>query len=97
MNPHAKPKTGRGGGDRSPAGTARFLLAVVFYTNLLSLGCQILWMRQAGFLFGTTHGTFSAVLSVFLLGLALGARHGGRLVDRALDEARVYFQKHLCS
>jgi spermidine synthase len=82
MKSRARPKIERVGKDRSPAGAARFLLVVVFYTNLLSLGCQILWMRQAGFLFGTTHGTFSAVLSVFLLGLALGARHGGRMVDR---------------
>src|SRR5262245_37314528 len=58
------------------------LLFAVFFTNLLSLACQVIWVRKLSFLFGSTAGVFSTVLSVFLLGLAVGALWAGRLVDR---------------
>ncbi|MEP7011889.1 MAG: fused MFS/spermidine synthase [Acidobacteriota bacterium] len=54
---------------------------VVFFTNLLSLACQVIWVRKLSFLFGSTAGVFSTVLSVFLLGLALGALIAGRWAD----------------
>ncbi len=62
--------------------TRLVLLFAVFFTNLVSLACQILWIRKIGFLFGTTHGALSTVLSIFLLGLSLGALAGGRIIDR---------------
>lgn len=58
------------------------LYLVVFFTNLLSLACQVIWVRKLSFLFGSTAGVFSTVLSVFLLGLAVGALVAGRLADR---------------
>ncbi len=58
------------------------LYLVVFFTNLLSLACQVIWVRKLSFLFGSTAGVFSTVLSVFLLGLALGALIAGRWADR---------------
>jgi spermidine synthase/MFS family permease len=65
------------------------LLFAVFFTNLLSLSCQILWIRKIGFLFGTTHGTMSTILSIFLLGLALGALIGGKIIDRAANRMKI--------
>jgi spermidine synthase len=59
------------------------LLATVFFTNLLSLACQVIWLRKISYLFGSTAGVFSTVLSIFLLGLACGALWAGRAADRA--------------
>lgn len=61
----------------------RLLLFTVFFVNLLSLSCQVLWSRKLSFLFGSTAAVFSTVLTVYLLGLALGALLGGRAVDRS--------------
>ncbi len=58
------------------------LLGVVFFTNLLSLACQVIWVRKLSLLFGSTAAVFSIVVSVFLLGLALGALAAGRIAER---------------
>ena len=58
------------------------LLFTVFFTNLLSLGCQVIWLRKTSYLFGSTATVFSTVISIFLLGLAVGALIGGRIADR---------------
>ncbi|HSS77807.1 MAG TPA: fused MFS/spermidine synthase [Thermoanaerobaculia bacterium] len=58
------------------------LFGTVFFTNLLSLACQVLWLRKISFLFGSTALAFSTVVSIFLLGLAGGALWGGRVADR---------------
>lgn len=67
-----------------PQATRKLLLFTIFFTNLLSLACQVLWSRKLAFLFGSTAGVFSTVLTVFLLGLALGALFGGRAIDRSV-------------
>ncbi|HSS48739.1 MAG TPA: hypothetical protein VLX28_07325, partial [Thermoanaerobaculia bacterium] len=65
-----------------PAPGGRILLfGTVFFTNLLSLSCQVLWLRKISFLFGSTAVVFSSVLAVFLLGIAGGALWGGRVAD----------------
>src|SRR5262249_45969411 len=66
-----------------PAVRRRTVLFAVFFTNLLSLACQVLWVRKLTFLFGSTAGVFATVLASFLLGPALGAAVAGRAVDRA--------------
>src|SRR5436305_89297 len=66
----------------TPGGRS-LLLATVFFTNLLSLACQVLWLRKVSYLFGSTAVVFSTVISIFLLGLAGGASWGGRVADRA--------------
>lgn len=58
------------------------LFGTVFFTNLLSLSCQVLWLRKISFLFGSTAVVFSSVLSVFLLGIAGGALWGGQVALR---------------
>jgi len=67
---------------RRPAVPALVLIAI-FFTNLLSLACQVLWSRKLAYLFGSTAAVFSTVLSVFLLGLATGALVAGRMADRS--------------
>ncbi|HEY0512484.1 MAG TPA: fused MFS/spermidine synthase [Thermoanaerobaculia bacterium] len=68
---------------KRPQARSTLLLFTVFFTNLLSLACQVIWLRKLAYLFGSTAAVFSSVLSVFLLGLALGALGVGRLADRA--------------
>jgi spermidine synthase len=66
-----------------PAPGGRILLfGTVFFTNLLSLSCQVLWLRKVSFLFGSTAVVFSSVLSIFLLGIAGGALWGGQVALR---------------
>ena len=67
----------------------RTVLSAVAFTNLLSLACQVIWVRQLTFLFGSTAGVFASVLASFLLGLALGALAAGRRIDRAARPWRV--------
>jgi spermidine synthase len=59
------------------------LLLTVFFTNLLALACQVIWLRKLSYLFGSTAVVFSTVLAVFLLGLALGSLLVGRVADRS--------------
>ncbi|HSK76907.1 MAG TPA: fused MFS/spermidine synthase [Thermoanaerobaculia bacterium] len=66
----------------APAGRT-LLLFTIFFTNLLSLSCQVLWLRKLSYVFGSTATVFSTVLSIFLLGLAFGALFGGRMADRS--------------
>jgi spermidine synthase len=56
------------------------LIAAVFYANLVSLGAQVIWVREINHLFGATAGVFASVLAVVLAGLAFGAAWGGRRV-----------------
>jgi spermidine synthase len=67
----------------SPRPRPGLLLLTVFFTNLLSLSCQVIWLRKISYLFGSTAAVFSTVLSVFLLGLASGALAAGRAADRS--------------
>ena len=66
-----------------PPSRPGLLLATVFFTNLLSLACQVIWLRKISYLFGSTATVLSTVLSVFLLGLAVGALVAGRVADRS--------------
>jgi spermidine synthase len=43
----------------------------------------VIWLRKISYLFGSTAGVFSTVLSIFLLGLAFGALWAGRVADRS--------------
>jgi spermidine synthase len=65
------------------------LLITIFFTNLLSLACQVIWLRKLSYLFGSTATVFSTVISIFLLGLALGALAAGRLADRSANPWRL--------
>ena len=81
------------GGSQPAVPTSRrgrsLLLFTIFFTNLLSLACQVLWLRKLSYLFGSTATVFSTVVSIFLLGLALGALAAGRLADRSSNPWRL--------
>lgn len=81
------------GGSQAAVPTPRrgrsLLLFTIFFTNLFSLSCQVLWLRKLSYLFGSTAAVFSTVISIFLLGLALGALAAGRLADRSANPWRL--------
>src|SRR3954471_4900029 len=58
----------------------RVLFLLFFLSGLSSLVYQIVWTRMAFAAFGIITPVLSVVLSVFMLGLALGSWVGGRLI-----------------
>lgn len=68
------------------------LLVLAFF--VVSGGCglvyQVVWTRKLVLLFGSTSYAVSTVLSIFFLGLGLGAALGGRLADRARNPLLIY-------
>ncbi len=59
--------------DPPPASTRRLALAVAFVSGLTSLGYQLLWTRLLASGSGNTTYVFSLILTVFLIGIAVGA------------------------
>jgi len=60
--------------------TRRLLFLLFFLSGFCSLVYQVIWTRMAFASFGIITPVLSVVLSVFMLGLAVGAWAGGRLV-----------------
>lgn len=67
------------------------ITALVWLTSALvgfaSLGQEILWVRIAGFANGNSPQTFALVLSLFLLGIALGSLAGKRACENGSQTA----------
>ena len=66
------------------AGAARLLLLAAFCTGLASFVYEISWIRMLSLVLGASTHSFELMLSVFILGLALG----GFAVRRRVDAAR---------
>jgi spermidine synthase/tetratricopeptide (TPR) repeat protein len=64
------------------------VLLAAFAAGLVALGSEVLWTRMLTFFLEGFTYTFSAMLSTFLLGLALGALVSGIFVDRIRDLRR---------
>ncbi|KFA87676.1 fused MFS/spermidine synthase [Archangium violaceum] len=60
----------------------RFLCALLFCTGMTSLVFQIIWLRGFGIILGSTIYSMSCVITVFMLGLALGSFLMSRLLER---------------
>lgn len=76
----------------APSNLSQFTRCVVFLLFLLSgfsgLVYQVVWVRMAFASFGIIIQVLSVVLSVFMLGLSLGAWAGGRSVDFLVRKTR---------
>jgi len=70
-------------------GAARLLLVVAFLTGLASFIYEIAWIRMLSLVLGASTHSFELMLSVFILGLALGGLAVRRLVDRARHPERL--------
>lgn len=82
--------------DEAPAGPlwqARWVLMTAFITGIVALAAQVMWSRSLIFAFeylkNTTY-SFSAMLTVFLAGLAVGSAFIGPFVDRHANPYRLY-------
>jgi len=63
-------------------GIAGIALAAAFAAGFLSLASEVLWMRMLTFFLEGFTYAFSAMLTTFLAGLAIGTLVSGRLVNR---------------
>ena len=66
------------------------LLVFFFLSGVSALIYQIAWVRQASLTFGVSIYAYSAVLTAFMLGLALGSFLMGRWVDTRERPLRTY-------
>lgn len=66
------------------------VLAFFIVSGACGLVYQVVWTRQLVLLFGSTSYAVSTVLSVFFLGLGVGAWAGGRLADRVRNPLLFY-------
>jgi spermidine synthase len=64
-------------------------LVVAFGSGMAALAFEVVWFRVLVLSFGSTVYSFSAMLAVFLLGLALGSLALGALVDRVKYPVRL--------
>ncbi|HSV16238.1 MAG TPA: hypothetical protein VLI90_18390 [Tepidisphaeraceae bacterium] len=74
--------------------TRRALAILFFVSGFSSLVYQIVWTRLAFASFGIIAPVLSIVLSVFMLGLALGSWAGGRMIvptSRQTGRSAIYF------
>src|SRR6058998_1785304 len=58
----------------------RLLFGLFFLSGFSSLVYQVVWTRMAFAAFGIIMPVLSVVISVFMLGLSLGAWLGGRMI-----------------
>ena len=66
------------------------LLPMFFVSGATALVYQTVWARQLQLLFGTSHFAISAVLTSFMLGLAIGGFVMARWADRLHRPLAVY-------
>lgn len=73
--PEARPEPRADAGDREGSGRwlARRLLVAAFLTGAASIGLQMVWTRSLAVLVGGTTYAFTAIVSVFILGIAAGS------------------------
>src|ERR1700682_715433 len=65
---------------KSPSDRKRLLFEFFFLSGFCGLLYQVVWLRLAFASFGIITPVISVVISVFMLGLALGSVAGGRLI-----------------
>jgi predicted membrane-bound spermidine synthase len=78
----------------SPSSTStqelRPLALIFFLSGVAGLSYELTWVRYLGQVFGASTPAVSATISIFFLGLALGAALGGRWFARSRDPLRSY-------
>lgn len=80
----------RGHNDRRTRRLRTGLLAVYLASGACSLAFQIVWARLVQQAVGSTVYAVSLVTAVFMGGLAVGSRWGGRIADRVASPLRAY-------
>lgn len=67
-----------------------FLYLLFFLSGAAALAYQVVWVRSLLLVFGGSHFAVTAVLSVFMAGLALGSHLIGKRVDTLRRPLRLY-------
>ena len=67
-----------------------FLYLLFFLSGAAALAYQVVWVRSLQLIFGGSHFAVTAVLSVFMAGLALGSHILGKRVDTLRRPLRLY-------
>ncbi len=80
---------GQGESREEPSCPPWWPLAVACASGAIALAFEVVWFRVLVMVFGSTVYSFSAMLTVFLLGLALGALLFGPLADRVKKPVRL--------
>jgi hypothetical protein len=68
----------------------RAILPLFFLSGAVALGCETVYFRWLGLLFGAAHEVTGALLASFMAGLALGSELGARVADRSRSALRLY-------
>src|SRR5208282_2491524 len=74
---------------RMSQSTRRILFFLFFLSGFSSLAYQMVWTRLAFASFGIITPVLSVVLSVFMLGLSVGAWVGGRMIPWLTRKSRL--------
>ena len=82
-------QAGFGREKRGPA-TGFLLPLAFFFSGLISIGYEIIWMRSIVFLLGSYTFVFSSVLTIYLLGNVIGAWIGSRLSSRLKNPSAAF-------
>ena len=92
LNPSAesRPDIGMGRGSRHDMVVVRWA-ALVFVSGFMIVALQIVWYRLIGVMLQSNAYSFSLVLSVFLLGDAVGLLVGSRIIASIVDPRRFFF------
>lgn len=75
--------------DAGAAGALNLMLAVAFFTGLASFIYEISWIRMLSLVLGASTHSFELMLSMFILGLALGGYAVRRRVDASAAPERL--------
>src|SRR5574338_17786 len=73
-----------------PVAVLAAVYVLFFLSGAAALVYQVVWVRSLTLVFGGSHLAVTAVLSIFMGGLAIGAYIVGRRVDRTARPLRVY-------
>lgn len=68
----------------------KVMLVAAGMAGLISLGFEVVWFRALILVFGSTTYSFSAILSVFLVGIALGSMLLSWIADRIRNSALLF-------
>ncbi|MEM1098539.1 MAG: fused MFS/spermidine synthase [Planctomycetota bacterium] len=82
-NPPAQDEIETGGAPSLQPGRLVVLLIGIAGSGATAMGCQVIWTRLLSAVLSVTVYTFSIILGVFLLGLAVGGAIGGYAVRRS--------------
>ncbi|MGE5814488.1 MAG: fused MFS/spermidine synthase [Acidobacteriota bacterium] len=73
-----------------PIGVLTVIYLLFFLSGAAALVYQVVWVRSLTLVFGGSHQAVTAVLTIFMSGLAIGAYVVGRRVDRTAKLLHLY-------